>query len=134
MTAIYRNGDKAMNKIILALILIFGSYPVFAQALPVANVTVPVASFGTSLLANNEILGEKGVELFTALINKSKTYALLATLESSTPQLNSQLKYLALLIETHQINQTLSQLQVALRNNNRLLAKFIHKAGGAMDG
>jgi hypothetical protein len=127
---------KMMNQTILALLLLFGSYNAFAETPIVINANSPLVSHESNMFADWGRLGkegEKGTEWFSELMNKSKTFALLVTLESAVPNQTRQLKYLALLSEVHQINQTLFQLLAALTSNNRLIEKSIH-IGRAMDG
>lgn len=122
-----------MNQLIMALTLILGSQAGLA-GVPMATNEQPCSSIqGSSLVVDNELIGQKGVYFFGNILKNSRLYGFLLSLESNVPELAGQLKYLALLNEAHLANQTLTQLLVELKKNNQLLEHHNHK-GGAMDG
>lgn len=122
-----------MNQLIMALSLILGSHTGFAHSSLAANEQSCSSIQGSTLLADNEMMGQKGVDFFGTILKKNRLYAFLLALDVNVPQVAKQLEYVALLNEVHLANQTLSQILAALQKNNQLLEHGIHK-GGAMDG
>lgn len=122
-----------MKQLIMALTFILGSHAGFAHMSLAANKQSCSSIQGSNLIADHEMMGQKGVDLFGSILKKSEMYAFLLALDSNVPQIAKQLEYVALLNEAHLANQTLSQMVEALQKNNQLLEHHIHK-GGAVDG
>ena len=122
-----------MNKLIMVLALLLGSDAGFANASRVINDNSYSPTQGSSLLVDNDMVGQNGVHFFGSILKNSSLYNFLLSLDDSVPQMAKQLEYVALLNEVHLANQTLSQILVALQKNNHLLEHFAQR-GGAMNG
>ncbi|HAU0311402.1 TPA: hypothetical protein JBF89_13215 [Legionella pneumophila] len=122
-----------MKTRILLLALALGSQ--FATATPMFSADEKSCSAvkGTNIYADNELIGQGGVDFYKTILSKSQLYTFLLSLESNTPQITKQLEFVALINEVHLANQTLSALLGAVEKNNALLERQARK-GGAMDG
>ena len=122
-----------MNSLILALSLVLGTQGVSETVPKEANEKEYSVIKSTNLLTDDEMLGQKGVALFTKFLTTSSLYALLLALDSEDPGVARSLKYVAALHEVHAANETLKQILMELQKNNQLLIKQYSNKGSVVD-
>ncbi|MDP1615082.1 MAG: hypothetical protein Q8L68_04725 [Methylococcales bacterium] len=122
-----------MNQMIMALILIVSSCTGEAQLPKAFSEQLYESKKDIKPLIISDILGQKGVDLFKRLVTSGDLFALLLALDREVPDVSEEARYVALLNEVHLANQTLSELLVELRKNNRMLGRTIIQEG-AQDG
>ncbi|HEM6962632.1 TPA: hypothetical protein U2K06_002828 [Legionella pneumophila] len=119
--------------IILSLLLALGGQLALATPVFAADEKSCSAVKGTNIYADNDLIGQGGIDYFKTIVSKSRLYTFLLSLENTTPQITKQMEFVALINEVHTANQTLSALLAAVQQNNALLERQARK-GGTMDG
>lgn len=119
--------------IILSLLLALGGHVALATPVFSADEKSCSAVKGTNIYADNDLIGQGGIDYFKTILSKSRLYTFLLSLENTTPQITKQMEFVALINEVHTANQTLSALLAAVQQNNALLERQARK-GGTMDG
>ncbi|HHF0526702.1 TPA: hypothetical protein ACTUT5_003036 [Legionella anisa] len=98
-----------------------------------ANQIVEEMNQSSYLLFKDNGSGQKEVELFKNILMTDKLFQLLIALYMSVPEVTEQLKYTALFYEVQKVNQNLSQLMIAVKENNQLVRKTLMQKGEIID-
>lgn len=102
--------------------------------LDTANQIIEEMNQSSNLLFKDKGSGEKEVELFKNILMTNKLFSLLIALYMNVPEVTEQLKYTALFYEVQKVNQNLSQLMTAVKENNQLVRKTLMQKGKILDG
>lgn len=116
-----------MNRLIIGLALIMGSFASVANASAVVNEEAPIHAQGVGLVADNQLLGQRGVDFLEGITKGSRLYAFLLMLDTNVPEITKQIEFVALFNELHFANENLLQLLAATEKNNKLLKYLIHE-------
>jgi len=123
-----------MNQLIMALTLILGSHTGFAHTSLATNEQSCSSTQGSNLLADNKMMGKKGVDSFNQILKGGGLYALLLSMNTELPDIAKSVEFVMLFNEINSTNQILSRLLIELQKNNQLLSQNTLNQGVAMDG
>lgn len=118
----------------MVLTLILGSHTGFAHTSLAVNEQSCSSTQGSNLLADNKMMGKKGVDSFNQILKGGGLYALLLSMNTELPDIAKSVEFVMLFNEINSTNQILSRLLIELQKNNQLLSQNTLNKGVAMDG